>query len=273
MSDAKVSNIQSDNISIIIPAYNEEKRIINRLQLLVNFFDNYMGNYEIIVITDGCTDKTHFLVLEFSKKHPQVKLLNFSKRLGKGGAIIEGLRRAGGNIIAIADADNSVAPAELYKLITESKNYDVVICSRYSNGACLLIKEPFNRFILGRAFNALVKLMFWRMSKIYDTQCGAKVVKRYVISKILSDLFITGFTFDVNLIYSSLRHGFTVKEVGITYKHIDDYSKVSKNLPRVAFGMFFSLIKLRLYYSRFRPLLYTRTFQKLSLFIWHTTKA
>jgi glycosyltransferase involved in cell wall biosynthesis len=273
MSNAYSNKYSKKEFSIIIPAYNEEKRIIERLETLVNFFHKNMGNPEIIVITDGCTDKTHFLVSEFSKKHPQVKLLNFSKRLGKGGAIIEGLRRAEGNIIVITDADNSVAPAELYKLITESKNYDVVICSRYSNGACLLIKEPFNRFILGRAFNALVKLMFWRMSKIYDTQCGAKVVKRYVISKILPDLFITGFTFDVNLIYSSLRHGFTVKEVGITYKHIDDYSKVSKNLPRVALGMFFSLVKLRLYYSRFRPLLYTRTFQKLSLFMWNATNA
>jgi hypothetical protein len=148
-----------------------------------------------------------------------------------------------------------------------------VIGSRYTRGSKLLASETFLRFFLGRAFNAFVKLMFWRLKGINDTQCGAKVMKRYVRDEILRDLFITGFAVDVNLVYSAVRRGFKVKEVGITYTHIEQESKVSKALVKLVLGMLFSLVKLRVYYSRFRPILGTKAMEKVSSFLWHLTKA
>jgi hypothetical protein len=148
-----------------------------------------------------------------------------------------------------------------------------VIGSRYTRGSKLLVRETFLRYFLGRSFNALTKLMFWRLRGINDTQCGAKVLKKHVVKGVLGDLFITGFAIDVNLIYSAMRKKFKVKEVGITYAHVERESKVSKSLVKLMMGMLFSLIKLRLYYSRFRPILDTKTMRNISNFLWKLTKA
>jgi hypothetical protein len=164
-------------------------------------------------------------------------------------------------------------PEELSKLVREAEAQDMVIGSRYVRGSRLPTREPFLRYFLGRSFNALVKLMFWRMRGINDTQCGAKVLKRCVVDEILGDLFITGFAVDVNLIYSAMRRGFKVKEVGITYTHVEHESKVSKALAKLVLGMFFSLVKLRVYYSRLRPILGTKAMGKFSSFLWSLTKA
>jgi glycosyltransferase involved in cell wall biosynthesis len=260
-------------ISIIIPAYNEEERISGRIQSLTSYFNRVVGEYELLVITDGCTDKTPKIVSEHVNENPKVKLFNFPDRLGKGGAIIEGFKLARGDIIAITDADSSVPPEEIFRLVREAEDYDVVIGSRYARGSKLLARETFLRYFLGRSFNALTKLMFWRLRKVNDTQCGAKVLKRSVVKRVLRDLFITGFAVDVNLIYSAMRMRFKVKEVGITYTHVEHGSKVSKSLAKLVMGMFFSLIKLRLYYSRFRPILDTKTMRNVSSFLWKLTKA
>jgi glycosyltransferase involved in cell wall biosynthesis len=268
----KFKNI-APKVSIVIPAYNEEKRIIDRLRSMTRYFDRILGEYELLIITDGCTDKTHDVVLEFADNNPKIRLLNFKERLGKGGAIIEGLKLANGDAIVITDADNSISPKELFKLIKELEAQDVVIGSRYMKDSKLPVREPPLRYFLGRSFNAITKLIFWRLRGINDTQCGAKVIKSYVISKIMNDLFITGFAVDVNLIYSAMRKGFKVKEVGITWSHVEHESKVSKALIKLMVGMFFSLIKLRLYYSKFRPILNTKTMGRVSEFVWKLTKA
>jgi glycosyltransferase involved in cell wall biosynthesis len=260
-------------LSLIVPAYNEEKRILTRIQSLVRYFDKVLGEYELLIIADGCTDKTPEVVSEYVNNNPKVRLLVFPERLGKGGAIIEGLKLAKEDMIVITDADDSVSPEELFKLVREAEDQDVVIGSRYTRDSKLPMREPFLRYFLGRSFNALVKLMFWRLRGIVDTQCGAKVLKSYVINKILGDLFITGFAVDVNLIYSTMRRGFKVKEVGVTYTHVEHESKVSKALVELVLGMFFSLIKLRMYYSRFRSILDAKAMMKISSFLWRLTKA
>jgi glycosyltransferase involved in cell wall biosynthesis len=260
-------------LSLVIPAYNEEKRIIGRIQDLVRYFDRALGEYELLVIADGCTDKTPEVVSEYVNSNPRVRLLVFPERLGKGGAIIEGIKLARGDTIVITDADDSVPPEELFKLVREVEDHDLVIGSRYVKGSKLLAREPFLRYFFGRSFNALVKLMFWRLREINDTQCGAKALKRCVADEILGDMFVTGFAVDVNMIYSAMRRGFKVKEVGITHMHVEHESKVSRALAKLVLGMFFSLIKLRIYYSRFRPILNTKAMTRVSGFIWTLTKA
>ena len=260
-------------VSVIIPAYNEEKRIINRIQSLVKYFDKTLKEYELLIIADGCTDKTPKVVSKYANENPKVRLLNFQERLGKGGAIIEGFKLASGDMIVVTDADDSVPPEELSRLVREAEAQDMVIGSRYVKGSRLPTRETFLRYFLGRSFNAFVKLMFWRMRGINDTQCGAKVLKRYVVDEILRDLFITGFAIDVNLIYSAMRRGFKVKEVGIAYTHVEHESKVSKALFKLVLGMFFSLVKLRVYYSRLRPILGAKAMGKVSSFLWSLTKA
>lgn len=264
---------EKPRVSIIIPAYNEEKRIGNRLQILTEYFSKVMIGYELLVAMDGCTDRTPQIVSLYMKKNNHVKSIYSPKRLGKGGALIEAFRSAEGDIFLITDADNSTSPKALLKLAKEAEYHDLVIGSRYVKSAKLPMGVPFVRFFLGRSFNAIMKLMFWRLRKINDTQCGAKAIRRSVLEKIKEDLFITGFAIDVNLVYSAMRKGFRVKEVGIAWTHIEHGSKVSNALVKLIIGMSFSLVKLRLYYSRFRPLLNTMIIKKFSTFIWNLTKA
>lgn len=259
-------------LSIIIPAYNEERRISNRLQSLVEYFGKTIGAYELLVIMDGCTDKTPQIVLQHAKNNDHVKAYLFRRRLGKGGALFEAFKLAKGDVLLITDADDSVSPGELFKLVKEAETYDLVVGSRYTKDSKLM-RELFLRIFLGRSFNAIVKLMFWRLRKINDTQCGAKAVKKNVIEKIRRDLFITGFAMDVNLIYSAMRRDFMVKEIGIAWKHMEYESKVSNVLIKLIIEMFFSLVKLRLYYSRFRYILDTKVMKILSNFIRNLTKA
>jgi len=111
-------------VSVILPAYNEEKRIINRIQNLSKYFDKMLGEYELLIIADGCTDRTPVIVREYvrsTNNDSKITMLNFPERLGKGGAIIEGLKLANGDIIVITDIDDSTSPEELLKLIKEAE--------------------------------------------------------------------------------------------------------------------------------------------------------
>lgn len=95
-------------LSIIIPAYNEEKRIKKTLTSYVNHFSpKFRKNYEIIVVCDGCKDRTPQIVKKFSQKHKNIQCLEPSKRLGKGGGILKGFEVASGDIIGFIDADNA----------------------------------------------------------------------------------------------------------------------------------------------------------------------
>ena len=261
-------------LSVVIPAYNEEGRISSRLKSITEYFNKVRGDfdYELLVVMDGCTDDTPRLVSTYAGDC-SVKPLLFPERLGKGGALIEGLKHGNGDVFLMADADDSVPAEDLLMLAKEAEEHGFAIGSRYVEGSRVLLGESFARFFLGRAFNAIVRLMFWRLRRIKDTQCGSKAISRSVLEKVRGDLFIVGFAFDVNLIYSAMRHGFKVEEVGITWRHVERGSKASKALAKLALGMFFSLIKLRLYYSRFKCILDTSAMKRLSNILWKITKA
>ena len=112
-------------VSIIIPAFNEEKRIAQRLGSIAHCFSNgYAGDFEVIVIADG-NDGTHEIVSDRARKVNNLLALSYPLRLGKGGAIVEALDRASGEILIITDADDSVAPEDLLNLVEETKTCDL----------------------------------------------------------------------------------------------------------------------------------------------------
>lgn len=267
-------DVTHTKVSVVLPAYNEEKRIGARLQNLDIYFDKVMGkDFELLVVIDGCTDNTPQIVSQYMSCNNNIAVIHFPNRLGKGGALIEAFKFTKGDVVLLTDADDSTSPSELFKLIKATEDCDLAIGSRYVRGSRLPVEEPFMRFFLGRSFNAIVKLMFWKLKKINDTQCGAKAIRKNILERIREALFITGFAMDVNLIYSTMRGGFKVKEVGITWEHMEYESKVSTALIKLVLGMFFSLIRLRLYYSRFCPVLNTIAMTSLSTFLWNLTKA
>lgn len=224
------------SISLVVPAYNEEKRIYTMLSQYCSYFPDY----EIIVVCDG-TDNTPNIVKSMSESNTNIKLLHFNKRLGKGGAIREGFNIANGEIVGFVDADESVKPSEIASMIDRLYNVDGVIASRRLNESKIIVKQPLKRRITSKSFNVLVRLMFNLPFK--DTQCGAKVFKKEAIDLILDKLVANGFEFDVDLLWKLKKNGCTIVEYPIEWGHSEGSSFSLKNAP----NMLMSLIKVRLW--------------------------
>lgn len=223
-------------LTIIIPAYNEEQRIEATLQDYLNYFKDQ--NIEILVILNGCTDRTLDIVKSFNSE--KINYLDISEAIGKGGAIIEGFKIAKGDLISYIDADNSTKPLFLDHLIKNLGTYDGVMGSRYAEGANILTKQPILRRIASRSFRHLTRIIL--NLKYIDTQAGAKVFKREAIHDILPQLTITGWGFDVNILYKLKQKNYKVKEVPIDWAdHGESKLKMRKAIP----GMFKTLLKIR----------------------------
>ena len=233
-------------VSIIIPAYNEGNRIGNTLKDYVGFFSRISKDkFEILVILNGCTDNTLEIVKKFRKDGVRYK--NFTGKIGKGGAIIEGFKMANGEVIGFVDADLSTRPEAFYDLIMRIGDYDGIIASRWIKGAKIEVKQHLARRISSRGFNILVRLLFG--IRIRDTQCGAKLFKKHAIKKIVNNLGISNWAFDIDLLYSMKKNNFEVIEVPTEWSEPgDSHLNLKKTIPE----MFLAIIRLRLIYSPFR---------------------
>lgn len=238
-----MNNNMPPQLSIIIPAYNEEHNIKKTLLDHINYFTNKF-NFEIIVVMDGCKDNTFSIVSELSYKHPQIRYLTYPKKLGKGGGIIKGFKSAMGEKIAFTDADGSTPPDQLYKLVQQLDHYDAVIGSRWMKESIIQKKESLPRRMASRSFNFMVRILFNLPLK--DTQCGAKAFHKYIIDDINGNLKLTNFAFDVELLFIIQKNGYTISEIPINWNH-DDFTelKVAKAIP----SMFLSIIGLRMKHS------------------------
>ena len=228
-------------ISVIIPAHNEELRIGRTLDCYYNFFLNAIPSaFEIIVVVNGCKDNTMSLVSEFCNRHKEIKPLHFAEAIGKGAAIKEGFKIANGRFISFTDADASTRPEEMLKLISECmEGYDGVIGSRWMKGSRVLIKQSLKRRLASRIFNLIVRVAF--RIPYRDTQCGAKVFRDYVIKSIAPEIKTSCFVFDVDLLYKVKREGYNIREVPIVWE--DKYGS-SVILHRDAPTMLKALFKL-----------------------------
>ncbi|MEE8167994.1 MAG: dolichyl-phosphate beta-glucosyltransferase [Candidatus Hydrothermarchaeales archaeon] len=225
-------------LSVVIPAYNEEERIESVLR---NYADFYRS-YEIIVVCNGCSDTTPEIVAKRSKKDPRIKSLNFDEKLGKGGAVIEGFKAAKGELIGFLDADESVVPEDYLKIIdaVKSLGFDGAIGSRGVEGAEIISDRSFARQAASKIFNMLVRRITGL--EFSDTQCGAKVFKRKPLGKVRDAIFSVGYEFDVELLLRLKRRGYKIVEVPVKWTH----SGNSKFSLIYAPAMFFGLLLLRL---------------------------
>ena len=227
-------------ISIIIPAYNEEKVIGNTVKSYVNFFNKTKKDFELILIPNNCNDNTEKIIIELAKKDKKIKFKSFGK-IGKGGAIIAGFRMAKGDLIAYVDADNSTKPEALMKLLNNIGNYDCVMGSRWLDEAIITKKQPAIRRFASRGFNLLVRLIL--NLQFTDTQAGAKVFRGNSLRKILLQIKNHGWAFDVGVLYLLNKNNFKIKEIPITWEdNPDSRLNVFKAIPK----MFLSLVKIRM---------------------------
>ena len=237
---------------LLIPAYNEEKRIEPVLREYAEYFKhNYTGKFSLVVVLNGCVDNTLGIVERVTRDYPSVVALEFPAPIGKGGALIEGFKLANrADLIGYVDADGATAPAACHDLIRRWKEADCVIASRWLPASVLHQSQTKNRQFASRVFHGIVQGLF-RMN-IRDTQCGAKIMRREAAEKIHPALRIADMAFDINLLYALKRNGFTVLEVATEWT---DKLGSTVRLGRTSLVMFLSVVRLRMIYSPLAPYL------------------
>ncbi len=260
------------SVLLLIPAYNEEERIGPVLRDYAEYFrENYAGAFRAVVVLNGCRDNTLGVVEKVAEEFPEIEALNFEEPIGKGGALIEGFKKAAeaeAVLTGYVDADGATPASAFHELAVRcaAGEADCVIGSRWLPGAVLHQSQSPLRRVFSRGFHTIVSALFWMGIK--DTQCPAKVMRREALENILESLRIADLAFDVNLLFSLRRAGHTVKEVPIEWT--DQLgSKVTSNLWRLSLVMFLSVARLRLVHSPFyrwlRPLRPLETWLYLKL--------
>jgi glycosyltransferase involved in cell wall biosynthesis len=244
------------SVLLLIPAYNEERRIEPVLRDYAQHFRaHYGGRFQLVVVLNGCRDNTLGVVNGVAADFPEISALNFPAPIGKGGALIEGLRLApNADFIGYVDADGATPPGAFHGLVRccAAGEADCLIGSRWLPGSVLLQSQTRLRRFVSRCFHGVVELLFWLGIK--DTQCPAKVMRRAAAEKIHGSLRIADLAFDVNLLVALRRAGFSVREVPVEWTDKLG-SKVTANLWRCALVMFLSVVRLRLVHSPFYRLL------------------
>jgi len=249
--------VTEPSLLLLIPAYNEEARIEPVLREYAQYFqNNYEGRFELVVVLNGCRDNTLGVVQHVARDFSCIRAENFADPIGKGGALIEGLKLApAADVVGYVDADGASPPRALHELIKLIGQADCVIGSRWLPGAVLHQAQTRLRRFTSRCFHLVVEFFFWMHIK--DTQCPCKVIRRAAVERIYSSLRIADLAFDVNLLYSLKHAGFTILEVPTEWTDKIG-SKVSSSLFRASFTMFLSVLRIRLIYSPFyrwlRPL-------------------
>ncbi len=229
-------------LSIVVPAYNEERRIGPTLDMFSTRLKRNKVRYEIVVVLDGCTDGTGAVVRQKAEEHGHIRFKELKANVGKGGGLLSGFLEARGEYIAYTDADGATPPGEMLRLLKGIGGYDGIIGSRWMKGSKVLDKQPLARRIASRGFNLLTRAVLGLPYK--DTQCPAKIFRGTALRKIAAELDVTNFAFDALLLFMAKKHGYRIKEVPIEWK---DKELSSLKMSRAVPMMFFSVVKFRLF--------------------------
>jgi len=231
------------HLSVIIPAYNEEKRlpatlIMKKITTISDYLKKQNFESEIIVVSDGSTDRTCQVVEEMKSKIKNLKLICEKINRGKGYGVKIGMLNAKGKYRLFTDADNSTPISEIEKFWPEfEKGADVVIASRDLKGAILDPPQTLFRRFVGEVFKYLRKIIvgLW---EIQDTQCGFKCFKGEAAEKIFPKCKIERFAFDPEVLLIAKKMGFKIKEVPVYWKN-DLRSKVKfKSMVKMLIDLF-----------------------------------
>jgi len=217
--------LTSIELTVVIPAYNEEMRLPKTLPLVISFLDENFTSYEVIVVDDGSSDSTSEVVQKIFGDNPHLVLISYNINQGKGYAVRKGVLAARGKYVLISDADLSTPIEEVWKLLAplRSGTCDVAIGSRALRDSKIVKYQPIYRMLMGKIFNKFVCLLAVR--GIVDTQCGFKCFNSKWGREIFSRSRISGFGFDVEALFVARRLGLAVQEIGVSWCN-DPLSKV-----------------------------------------------
>ncbi|MDK2373313.1 MAG: glycosyltransferase family 2 protein [Candidatus Korarchaeota archaeon] len=226
-------------ISVIIPAYNEEFSIKNTIEKLAAILSDITNDWEIIVVDDGSDDHTWGVVLALQRVLPQLIAVRLTSNMGKGYALRRGFMESRGKIIMFLDADGDIDPSmiPLYLRVLSESRADVVIGSKRHADSVVTYPSRI-RYLASRVFSALARIFLG--IPYSDTQTGMKIFKKYVLNDILPLVTDAGFVSDSEMLAIAHKAGFRVIEVPV----IVNYSSKSTVTLTTILSMLISLIKL-----------------------------
>ncbi len=203
-------NYKIPSITIFFPAYNEEENIKRTLLIADSIVRKICPDYEILVINDGSSDKTEFIVRNLSNKLTSARLINHPTNLGYGVALASGFNNATKEWTFFSDADGQFYLEEITNLIKHSEQYDVIIGYRIKRN------DSFIRLFNAKGWNVLNRVLFGL--KVRDIDCAFKFVKTSVVKEVLPDIASKGAMFSAELLIRLKRNGYRIKEVGVHHK-------------------------------------------------------
>lgn len=204
-------------LSVVIPAYNEEKRIAETLKDIDGYLEKQNYDYEIVVVVNNSKDKTFEVVQELEKTTVQKAVAMNLTEGGKGNAVRRGiLEKATGDVVMFMDADNATPISEIEKFLPFfNQGFDVVIGSRYTNPDLVKVHQPFYRILLSRLSNLLIQ--FLAVPGIKDTQLGFKAFSSKAAKDIFPLVKVLRWGFDMEVLTIALAKGYKIKEVGVSW--------------------------------------------------------
>ncbi len=233
----------SPGISIVIPAYNEERRLPHTIRDLRAFFGRVGSSIEIIIVIEKSTDRTVELARESAAGDSHIRIVANDVQRGKGYAVKTGMLQAKGDIVFFMDADLSTPLAEVITFLSEFQAHpdvDILIGSRAETKSQVIKKQSWIRRNLGRGFNRFVQV--FGVPGIKDTQCGFKAFRKRAVEPVFSRQTLNGFAFDVELLVLAQLMGFTIKTVPVRWVNSPD-SKVRIWIDPLK--MFFDLVRIK----------------------------
>lgn len=240
------------DLSVVIPAYNEERRLPLTLVDTIDYLDQRNAansskfSYEIIVVDDGSTDNTAVTVTKFEKIRHELRLLQLPVNSGKGRAVQLGMLNARGSRVLFMDADGATPIEEFERLsLALDQGSQLAFGSRAIASKDTKVETVWYRKYPGRIFNFLVNSIL--LGEVSDTQCGFKLFSSEAAQFLFSKQTLPGFGFDVEILYLARKAGISTKEVAVNWVNIPG-SKVS--LFKDSLRMFFEILLVRIRHSR-----------------------
>jgi dolichyl-phosphate beta-glucosyltransferase len=234
------------DLSVIIPAYNEEHRLPSTLRSVYDYLAASGKSFEVLVVDDGSHDGTVDVVDQFARDHQEVKVLSYQPNQGKGHALKTGVLASKGDLVLIDDADGSSPIEEISRLEAGiAAGADIVIGSRAKPDPSRKVEALAHRKFIGNTFNAIVQNLL--LPGFYDTQCGFKLFKSKVAHDIFAVSKVKGYGFDVEILYIARLRGYKTEEVGINWHNVTgskvnvlvDSPKMLFDVLKIAIGSLF----------------------------------
>ena len=215
---------EKPHLSIVVPAYKEEKRIHKILDAVIDYEKDHDFLVEVVVVVDGHMDNTAEAAGKYKERIPGLKIIDRKENKGKGFTVHQGMLEAEGKYIIFVDADNATPIEQVDKLLKFAPDYPVVIGSRYVDGGRLAIPQSLFRKLGGRMLNLCIRI--FAVPKIADTQCGFKLFQHDAAKEIFKRMTFDRWSFDIEVLAIARFHKMRIKEVGITWYN-DPHSLVN----------------------------------------------